>query len=198
VKIDVRAQGRIISEPDTLYYRVMKEILDELDIGIEAKEGDDINKQDPDVVFDPVRLQEAAMDFMKRIEQGELAAELKAEAIEKLKEYANDEDSKKKLLNIIYSKLIKIHLSYIAYFFDRYPHEDVELPTGKMKVNLSAQVERMTIKLSYSDSRGNQYEPIETTVTVHDLRKNKDHFELPLTIEWQSEPLKLVPLEASG
>ncbi len=116
----------------------------------------------------------------------------KRKIFEKLNEFLDDEKNREVIVQAIYTKLTRIFISYLLYYFDKNPHEDVELAGGKMKLSLNYGIKTINFKIKYKDSQDNSYKPVEITVQVSDSRKNKDKFEIPINIKWISQPLKIV------
>lgn len=194
-KIDFTAnvKGNIISESDSLYFQVFREVAEDLEKG-ELDKDDTVEeemKAQYDFSLDPIAMQKHVTNILDLIKSKKAMGNVRKEVFEKLLEFIDDEESREALVRAIYTKLQRIFISYLLYYFDKSPHDDVEMLGGKMKLNMNYGIKSINFKISYTDSQENSYEPIETTVNVSDARTKKDKFEIPINIKWISKPLKM-------
>ena len=194
VKVDLtaKAQGNIISQSDSLYFEVLEEIVRDLEHGEleeDGSTGEDISKME--ISLDPIELQETTRHILERIEKGNFPNTVRKKMFQQLAEDLKDDGFRDRLIRVIYSKIQRMFLSYILYYFDRNPHEDVDLPVGKIKVNLDTSITAINLEISYTDSYNNQYETIRTNVDINDERVNKKFTQIPINIDWKDSSLIL-------
>ncbi len=193
VTVDFTAttKGRIISESDSLYFEVLREIERDFDKG-ELKEDESIEEEAAlGISFDQQDLQDHATKILKMIESSDSHPELNRELMLKLAELVKDERSKELLIKVIYAKVQRIIISYLLYYFEKYPQESIELPAGKIRVNLGAEIDEIDLELKYRDSLDNVYESAKATVKITDKRTNKTRLQIPINLDWHVKPLVL-------
>lgn len=199
VKVELVAttKGEIISQSDSLYFQVIQEVAEDLSEITESTSEitsestyDDLSDDlflEKGLSVEPNVIQNYTTRVLDMIDSGKYPSTMRKKMFEHLSEISKDEKGREKLIQIIYTKLHRVILSYLLYYFDKNPHEDIEIPGGKFHLNLDIGVKTFILKIAYIDSQKNSYDPIEHSVQIVDNRTNKIQFQLPINIHWNSE-----------
>jgi len=186
------AKGDIISQSGSLYFDVLEEICNDLTAGKLKEESVNLKiSEHEEFSFDPIMIQDHTTKILDMIKSGNFPSTVRREIFKELCDIANDPQRRNGLIKVIYSKLQRLFISYLLYYFDRNPHEDIELPVGKINVNLNFGIKLIILKITYTDSYDNTYEPIESSLIIKDKRKNTEKFQIPINLNWASEPIQL-------
>lgn len=191
IKIEASHMGVIISHTESLYYQILKRMIDrKIFLGIPPEESVALRKEE--IQIDPEALIKLSEEMVERMRRGVIPPDLDQEAIREFNEWLKNLDNVNKLMKMIFSEIEHLMIGAILYYLDRHPSEDIELMYGTTKTTFRSRVKKITIIIRYKDSLDNEYEPVKTILEVDDQRKNVEKiFEAPINIKWISERISL-------
>lgn len=195
IKVDFTAsiKNKIISQSDSLYFDILEEIANEMDSG-RLNEKENLKESDMSklaISLDPIELQDTATKILDSIESGKFPNTVRKEVFKKLNEGLKDKDFRDDLIKVIYSKLQRMYISYVLYYFDRNPYENIDLPAGKIKLNLEMKLQKINFQIKYTDAYENCYDSLKTEINITDERKITKKTQIPVNIYWKGVPLVL-------
>jgi len=191
IKIEVSHMGEIISHTESLYYQILKRMIDQkIFIGGAPKENVRLRKEG--IRIDPEPLIQLAEDMVEKMKRGIIPLDINQEALKEFYEWLKKPENVDKLVKLIFSEIEQLMIRAILYYLDRHPSEDIELIQGQTKTIFKSRVKEITVIIHYQDSLGNKYKPVQVTMKVNDQRKNVEKiFEAPINIKWISERIDL-------
>jgi hypothetical protein len=191
IRIEATHMGEIISHTESLYYQILKRMIDQkLFLGATPEEAVALRKEG--IRIDPEPLIQLAEDMVEKMRRGIIPPDIDQEALEEFNEWLKNSENVDKLVKMIFSEVEQLMIRAILYYLDKHPSEDVELVQGITKTIFKSRVKEITVIIHYKDSLDNEYEPVQVTMKVDDQRKNVEKiFEAPINIKWISERIDL-------
>jgi hypothetical protein len=184
MEVDVMTGGDVISLSDSLYFEILKDIAERV--------WDDSNLEHDYDEFQVEQhfVEDMTYEVIKKMDRGDLPLELDKQTLHEIKEVMQDSVGREKMTKLIYSRIHRLMVAALLYYFDRRPHEDIEIPLGKIKTLLRPEMREISLLVKYKDSLGNEYEPEKHVIQINDLRMKKEKFEAPLNIKFESKPFR--------
>jgi hypothetical protein len=199
LQIRCRFKGLIISQNQDIIRAVVQRVMGLLpthEVAQIAKPDESVMSMAKnaglEVEIDPLKpesveiLYDQVMDFLSG---GELPADLTSEAgLDEIKEtFAHiDMDAFNEL---VHGQLYTLYTRYLIDGIRRYPSDFSEIQGGPAGVRVDSITNEIHVEVKYTDSQGNRYDPIETKVTVRDLREHRRPVMLPVQVDIETKLL---------
>ncbi|HML03653.1 MAG TPA: hypothetical protein VK487_09835 [Candidatus Bathyarchaeia archaeon] len=186
---EVLHSGGYISKSDSLYFKVLRETIERIlkiyDEPLRSKGGIEL--------LDDELVRKVADEILKSPTQENLPFELDKEEIELLREIMKDKAKQEEVYRVVYSSLRSLVLAALLYYGEKHPVEDIKMVDGKVVATIKQKTDELVIRVRYSDSLDNEYQPIEVRTKVIDRRdpEKQKEFETPINIVWKKDILKL-------
>jgi len=193
LSINVEHSGKNISVIDSLYIDALNKIYDEvLNVVSDNKSISDY------LIYDNANdhiLNEIANAILSESKKNMLISTISNGDMNDIIKILQDETKKEQIHRIILKNLRSLILSALLYIAEKNPVEGIKLLYGQTAADLTDKIEELNIKITYFDSMGNMYPPLEANIIVIDKRKKdrdvKKKFDAPINIVWKKETFNL-------
>lgn len=174
VRIDAILEGKIVSEKQTIINEIIRR-LSFVDSKLEEDPSQVKTDEGKNISVDPNYVRDIASEIEKAIEEGQFSlTEMTAEDITEIKKWFEDIRKRKQFFLILYKRVADMMSNIISDLLSTNPSNNVKLDNiTKIRAIVKAPAENLQIKIHYSDSMGNNYEPIEFFVILEDKREKK-------------------------
>ncbi len=140
-----------------------------------------------DLQIKPSFVKEVADDLEKMVCEGEKPPEvLNGESFESLKEYLSELKKRENFTDIIFGEVNTLLMSILKDVLERNPEDNIELKNSRtrIKTKINTPIEKIQLKVNYTDLLKNEYAPSSVTIKVDDkLTVHKDTLiEIPIKI----------------
>ncbi|MHA2142808.1 MAG: hypothetical protein ACXADD_15080 [Candidatus Thorarchaeota archaeon] len=113
------------------------------------------------------------------------------ELLSKFREWIENPSIQEEIKSIITSQIEDIAMSMLLSYPRRFPNDRVDYRYGEPRVAMTKVADALGLRFRYWDSVGNEYEPVEFDIDVHDKRRSKKPIELKINTQWRIEPYNL-------
>lgn len=189
IKFEATLQGKLVSGRDTIIHELVRRLKNSKLVE------DDFNEAitQEDITIDPQYIDEIVLQIERYMNsKNPPLSELDSDDIEYIKEWMKKLRTKKiEFYDFFKNKVSNLLIEIIDELISINPTENVSLESNwKITGRIKAPAENLKVKILYSDSLDNIYDPLEFQVQLIDKRENKGvMFEIDVNIEKvQSEP----------
>jgi len=190
LNIDITHNGANISKADSLYFEVIRSVLEKIISSI----SDEKDQLLDGIELDEEILRKTAEKVLTRNALKNLPFDLDKEQINEVVEILRDETKREMVYRIIYSSFRSLLLAALLYYSEKHPQEDIQLLSGQIAADMKNKIDELDIRMNYYDSMLNDYPPIEAKIRVLDKRTLKDElreFKVPINVKWKKDVFEL-------
>lgn len=188
ITIKVSTKGESTTNTESLFAEVVRRIL-ERHSAIDSSSED--APLEGDIEVDHEAVANYAIDFAKRIRNGELPTDMDIKNLDEVRKALDDPAHSEHIGKILRSEIERLWISSVLYYLNRHPALDIELARGSTRTIFKSEMKNIAISMLYSDSVGNKYEPLKVNIAIHDQRTKKDKaLDVPINFTWTIKPLE--------
>lgn len=146
---------------------------------------------DEDAPIDSAYVVQEASRFWREILDSSFRGAEAQELLAQFKEWIEDPNIQEEIKSIITSQIEDIAMSIFLSYPRRFPNDRVDYRYGEPRVVMTKVADALGLRFRYWDSAGNEYEPVEFDVDIHDKRSSKEPINLRINTHWTIEPYHL-------
>lgn len=187
IRNETSSGGKFIERAEPLYRELFRKM-------ITTFESEEVEFDAREIKINPLYLQNKTKEFIENIEKGIIPFDIEREELDEFTKWTLDESNKDKIEELVSKHMEDLIIDSILYYFEKNPEDNIQIPQGEPTIVIEKAIKEVRIKLIYSDSLKNEYEPVETTISIEDKRINSTPMlELPINLDFIIEVIN--PLE---
>ena len=182
VRFEISTGGEFRTHAQPLYRELLRRMISTFELTDTSLE------KKGDITINALYLQKTSEAFIEKMKKGELPLDIRKEDLDDFQKWVSDETNRAQLTDLVSRHLENLLIDSLLFYFEKHPMDYVELTQGNPITVIERATQELRIRVRYWDSLENEYEPVEISIPIEDVRKDKTReIELPINIHWEQE-----------